>query len=115
MTAVSVSPERPAPPSGTVASILVVDDDEPVRDAVERGLGLHGYAVIGAADAEVAFGVVAKRRPDLLVLDIGLPGISGIELCQRLRDVDVDVRDSADRELRTFFWHLMQILSRRHA
>jgi two-component system response regulator PrrA len=74
-----------------VASILVVDDDEPVRDAVERGLGLHGYAVIGAADAEVAFGVVAKRRPDLLVLDIGLPGISGIELCQRLRDVDVDV------------------------
>lgn len=91
MTAVSVSPERPAPPSGTVASILVVDDDEPVRDAVERGLGLHGYAVIGAADAEVAFGVVAKRRPDLLVLDIGLPGISGIELCQRLRDVDVDV------------------------
>ena len=91
MTAGSVRPERPAPSSGTVASILVVDDDEPVRDAVERGLGLHGYAVVGAADAEAAFGVVAKRRPDLLVLDIGLPGISGIELCQRLRDVDVDV------------------------
>ena len=91
MTAVSATAARSASSPGLVASILVVDDDEPVRDAVERGLGLHGYTVAGAADAEAAFGLVAKRRPDLLVLDIGLPGISGIELCQRLRDVDVDV------------------------
>jgi two-component system response regulator MprA len=92
MTGVSAAaPSHAAPVPGVPPSILVVDDDEPVRDAVERGLGLHGYAVIGAADAEAAFGVVAKRRPDLLVLDIGLPGISGIELCRRLRDVDVDV------------------------
>ncbi len=82
--AASQRPER-------AASILVVDDDAPVREAVERGLALHGYAVVGAADAEAALVAVAKRRPDLLVLDIGLPGISGIELCHRLRDVDVDV------------------------
>lgn len=77
----------PAP----LAAILVVDDDEPIRDAVERGLELHGYAVDGAPDAEVALTSVARRPPDLLVLDIGLPGMSGIDLCQRLRDVGVEV------------------------
>ena len=83
MTGVSSAPQA--------SSILVVDDDEPIRDAVERGLALHGYAVAGAPDAETATAMIARRRPDLLVLDIGLPGISGIELCRRLRDVDVDV------------------------
>jgi two-component system response regulator PrrA len=92
MTAVSAAAaSTAATPPAPAPSILVVDDDAPVRDAVERGLGLHGYTVVGAADAEAAFGLVGKRRPDLLVLDIGLPGISGIELCQRLRDLDVDV------------------------
>lgn len=79
--------DGPAPGS----SILVVDDDEPIRDAVERGLSLHGFHVVGAPDAETATALIARRRPDLLVLDIGLPGISGIELCRRLRDVDVEV------------------------
>jgi two-component system response regulator PrrA len=73
------------------ASVLVVDDDDPIRDAVERGLGLHGYAVSGAADAESALTMVGRRRPDLMVLDIGLPGMSGIDLCQRMRDLGVDV------------------------
>lgn len=90
MTAVS-APPAPPPDAAVLPSILVVDDDAPIRDAVERGLGMHGFRVTGAADAEAAFGIVARRRPDLLVLDIGLPGISGIELCRRLRDVGVDV------------------------
>jgi two-component system, OmpR family, response regulator PrrA len=85
MAAVSTTANGPA------SSILVVDDDEPIRDAVERGLALHGFAVVGAPDAESATALIARRRPDLLVLDIGLPGISGIELCRRLRDVDVEV------------------------
>ncbi len=91
MTVVSTTPNSPgaAPTSG--ATILVVEDDEPIRDAVVRGLGLHGYDVNGAGDAEAALATVGRRRPDLLVLDIGLPGMSGIELCERLRSVGVDV------------------------
>jgi two-component system response regulator PrrA len=87
MTGMSTTVDGPTPGS----SVLVVDDDEPVRDAVERGLALHGFQVVGAPDAETATTLIARRRPDLLVLDIGLPGISGIELCRRLRDVDVEV------------------------
>ena len=74
-----------------MAAILVVEDDAPIRDAVVRGLALHGYGVSGAGDAEAALAIVGRRRPDLLVLDIGLPGLSGIELCERLRSADVDV------------------------
>jgi two-component system, OmpR family, response regulator PrrA len=73
------------------SSILVVDDDDAIRDAVERGLALHGFLVFGAPDAEAATTSIARSRPDLVVLDIGLPGISGIELCRRLRAIDVDV------------------------
>ena len=80
-----------APQQAPIASILVVDDDEPIRDAVARGLGLHGYSVDGAPDAEAALVAVGRRRPDLLVLDIGLPGLSGVELCERLRAGNVDV------------------------
>lgn len=77
--------------SSAHASVLVVDDDDPIRDAVERGLGLHGYAVSGAPDAESALAMVGRRRPDLMVLDIGLPGMSGIDLCRSLREFGVDV------------------------
>ena len=73
------------------ATILVVEDDVGVRDAVQRGLGVHGFAVAEAASAEGAMTVVARRSPDLLIVDIGLPGMSGIDLCQTLRTGGVDV------------------------
>ncbi len=72
-------------------AILVVEDDDAVRDAVRRGLELHGFAVSGAPTAERALAAVASRPPDLLVVDVGLPGMSGIALCQALRDADVGV------------------------
>lgn len=73
------------------ADVLLVEDDEPVRRAVTRGLGLHGINVAEAADAEQALARVGTSRPDLLVVDIGLPKMSGIELCRELRDRNVDV------------------------
>jgi two-component system, OmpR family, response regulator PrrA len=91
MSNVPAPTENHATGPAASGSILVVDDDEPIRDAVARGLELHGYSVAGAPDAETATSMIARRRPDLLVLDIGLPGISGVELCRRLREVDVDV------------------------
>ncbi len=71
--------------------MLLVEDDDSVRDAVVRGLALHGFEVEGVSDAETAIDIVARRRADVLVVDVGLPGMSGIELCAHLRAADVDV------------------------
>jgi two-component system response regulator PrrA len=69
--------------------VIVVEDDDGVRSAVERGLQMHGFEVMAIPDAERALTEVARRRPDLMVVDVGLPGMSGIELCRRLRELDV--------------------------
>jgi two-component system, OmpR family, response regulator PrrA len=71
--------------------VLVVEDDDAVRTAVDRGLGVHGFDVSSVADAESAMTIVARHRPDVMIVDIGLPGMSGVELCTRLRGLDVDV------------------------
>ncbi len=76
--------------SGDGGRVLVVEDDDAVRTAVDRGLGVHGFDVSSVSDAESAIAAVARRRPDLMIVDVGLPGMSGIELCTRLRGLDVD-------------------------
>ncbi len=73
------------------ARILVVEDDFDVRDAVGRGLALHGFVPVLAGDANAAREQVARQRPDLIVLDVGLPGQSGIEFCEGLRADGIDV------------------------
>ena len=78
-------------PSPQPRQLLIVEDDAAIRDGLERGLRMHGFTVDGVADAERALISVANRRPDMLVLDVGLPGLSGIELCERLRTFGVDV------------------------
>lgn len=70
--------------------VLVVEDDDAVRMAVDRGLGVHGFDVSSVPDAESAIAIVARRRPDVMIVDIGLPGMSGVELCNRLRGLEVD-------------------------
>ena len=70
--------------------VLVVEDDDAVRTAVDRGLGVHGFEVSSVPDAESAMAIVARRRPDVMIVDVGLPGMSGVELCTRLRGLDVD-------------------------
>jgi two-component system response regulator PrrA len=70
--------------------VLVVEDDAAVRDAVVRGLGLHGFDVTAVGDAEQGLAEVPRRRPDVLVVDVGLPGMSGIELCRSLRAAGLD-------------------------
>ncbi len=72
-------------------SVLVIEDDFDVRDAVGRGLGLHGFDTQLAADAPAARAAMARRTPDLIVLDVGLPGQSGIEFCADLRAGGVDL------------------------
>ena len=67
------------------ASILVVDDEREIVRALQRALRAHGYNVLTASSGEDAVETVAKQRPDLLLLDLLLPGMSGLEVCRQVR------------------------------
>ena len=65
--------------------ILVVDDDPRLRDLVAIALERADFTVITAANGQLALTHAARENPDLIVLDIGLPEIDGLEVCRRLR------------------------------
>jgi DNA-binding response OmpR family regulator len=65
--------------------VLVVDDDRTVSDVVRRYLERAGYQVTQAGDGAAALAEVARDQPDLVVLDLMLPQIDGLEVCRRLR------------------------------
>jgi len=67
------------------AGILVVEDELPIQELVATNLEKSGFSVMCASDADEAMAAVAQRTPDLVVLDWGLPGASGIDLAKRLR------------------------------
>ena len=67
------------------AAILVVDDDAPIRRMLDRTLSAAGYAVATAADGGEALAAVERSTPDLVVLDVGLPGVDGLSVSRRLR------------------------------
>lgn len=67
------------------ASILLVEDDDHTRRAVAVNLEGHGYGVRAAADGEEALVLWELRRPDLILLDLGLPGVDGIGVLRRVR------------------------------
>jgi two-component system response regulator MprA len=66
--------------------VLVVEDDGPIRRMLERTLAAEGYRVAGVEDGGAALAEVERSAPDLLVLDVGLPGLDGLAVCRRLRD-----------------------------
>jgi len=65
--------------------ILVVDDDPTVREVVLAYLRAEQYEVADAADGETALSMIGHERPDLVVLDVMLPGVDGLEVCRRVR------------------------------
>lgn len=65
--------------------ILVVDDDVKILSLMRRGLAFAGYTVDLAEDGELALGIARDQAPDLVVLDVMLPGMDGLEVCRRLR------------------------------
>ena len=71
--------------------MLVVDDDATVSDVVRRYLERADYEVTLAADGPSALTAATARRPDLVVLDLMLPGMDGLEVCRRLRERDPDL------------------------
>jgi two-component system response regulator ResD len=71
-------------------SILVVDDEPTIAEVVSRYLVRAGYEVRSVSDGAGALEAVDERRPDLVVLDLMLPGIDGLEVMRRIRDRDRD-------------------------
>jgi DNA-binding response OmpR family regulator len=69
-----------------VARVLVVDDDHTVREVVVSYLRAHEHEVVEAADGETALRTMREAPADLVVLDLMLPGIDGLEVCRRLRE-----------------------------
>jgi DNA-binding response OmpR family regulator len=68
-----------------MATVLVVDDEPIVREVVVRYLTREGYRTLEAAHGDVARAVIEKSEPDLVVLDVMLPGTDGLELCRWIR------------------------------
>jgi two-component system, OmpR family, response regulator MprA len=68
-----------------VLAVLVVDDDPPIRRMLQRTFAAEGYQVETAADGGSALAAVEHSVPDLLVLDVAMPGIDGLAVCHRLR------------------------------
>ena len=77
--------------SGPAIKILVVDDEPPIRRLLRTGLGTQGYAIAEVADVAAAHAHLKSEKPDLVVLDLGLPGRNGLELLQDLRGAGIDV------------------------
>jgi len=68
-----------------VPTVLVVDDEEMLVNLLRRKLCTQGYEVLTATDGLTALSLARHHRPDLVILDISMPGMSGLEVCKRLR------------------------------
>jgi two-component system, OmpR family, response regulator MprA len=74
--------------SGRDPRVLVVEDDEEIAQVLQRSLRLEGYEVRVAGDGEAALDQSAAFNPDLVILDLGLPKLDGMEVARRLRSAD---------------------------
>jgi two-component system KDP operon response regulator KdpE len=84
-----------------VTRVLVVDDEPPIVRAVAANLRVRGYEVLTAASGDAALAAVEAHQPDCVVLDLGLPGVGGLEVLRRLRtwtEVPVVVLTAIDGE-----------------
>ena len=67
--------------------VLVVDDEQQIRDVLEKFFKGEGYEVVTSSNGEKALELVKRENPHVIILDIKMPGIDGIEVCRRLRAV----------------------------
>jgi len=74
-----------------MTKVLVVEDDPGILRTVADNLRFEKYDVVTAVDGETAYAIQQQQQPDLIVLDLMLPRVSGLELCRRLRAEDVQV------------------------
>jgi DNA-binding NtrC family response regulator len=81
-----------SPDAASAGRVLIVDDDAEIRALLEELLDQHGYATRSAATAASAFWALLHEVPDVVLLDISMPGLSGVELIPAIRDVGRDAR-----------------------
>jgi CheY-like chemotaxis protein len=107
--------ERALFPSGPAAdtgeTVLILDDDQLVRDLLVQFLSLRGYRALGVRDGAQALTMVEQAPPDLILLDLMLPGMNGVEVLRRLREKHfsgavIIVTGSYDEELLQDAWSL---------
>jgi two-component system KDP operon response regulator KdpE len=83
----ALTKERPTvyPPRGGTARVLVIDDERQILHAVRAGLANEPFTVEGAATAAEGLDLVARWHPDIVILDLSLPDVDGLEVCHQLR------------------------------
>jgi len=81
-----------SPGISAVATVLIVEDNEPSRDALARRLERRGYTALMAVDGTQGVSLARSAKPDLILMDLGLPGIDGWEATNRLKN-DRETRD----------------------
>ena len=93
----------------SAAEILIVEDDEVITGTLAYNLSRHGFGVKEATTGAEALRIARKMRPDLILLDVMLPGESGIEVCERIRERDqgvvivmVTAKDAEEDKVRGF-------------
>jgi len=93
----------------SAAEILIVEDDEVIMGTLAYNLSRQGYGVSQATTGAEALRIARKLRPDLILLDLMLPGESGIEVCERIRERDqqvvivmVTAKDAEDDKVKGF-------------
>ena len=86
--------------------ILVIDDDRKIADSLQRILSYEGFAVKAAGDGPAGLSIIQSFRPDLVVLDVVMPGLSGLEVCRRIKEaypvpiLFLSARDEVDDRVR---------------
>jgi DNA-binding response OmpR family regulator len=88
-SAISAAPSRSGPQSVRVPTILVIDDDESLRDTISLMLEKEGFKTALAAEGRSGFEQALMLQPDLVLVDLRLPGMSGVEICKQLRAAQV--------------------------
>jgi two-component system phosphate regulon response regulator PhoB len=74
-----------APSAAPSARLLVVEDDDTIRETVREAMELEGFQVVASANGQSAWDLLHRESFDLVVLDLMLPGMNGLELCRQLR------------------------------
>lgn len=107
------------PAADTGETVLVIDDEQLVRDLVVQFLTLRGYRGIGVKEGAQALSIVEQSPPDLILLDLMLPGMSGVDVLRRLREKHysgaiIIVTGSSDEELLEEAWslHPQEVISK---
>jgi two-component system, OmpR family, KDP operon response regulator KdpE len=87
-------------------TILVIDDEPQIRRLISTGLELYGYSVRGAENGSAGLAAITRFRPDLVILDLGLPDMSGIEVLETVRSwlnvpvIVLSIYDDEDQKVR---------------